>query len=159
MKKLIRFGVSLDHHLLDDFDLHIKKRKYTNRSEALRDLIRDNLVGQEWDDDKETVGTITFVYDHHVRDLTRKLTHIQHDFQGHIMAGMHVHLDHGSCMEVAILRGDGSQVRHLADHVIAERGVRHGRLVSVPVTAESEKHAHHGEGSHRHLHLHVREAG
>ena len=74
MKKLIRFGVSLDHHLLDDFDLHIKKRKYTNRSEALRDLIRDNLVGQEWDDDKETVGTITFVYDHHVRDLTRKLT-------------------------------------------------------------------------------------
>ena len=75
MKKLIRFGVSLDHHLLDDFDQHIKKRKYTNRSEALRDLIRDNLIGQEWSDNKETVGTITFVYDHHVRDLTRKLTH------------------------------------------------------------------------------------
>lgn len=67
MKKLMRFGVSLDHHLLDDFDLHIKKRKYTNRSEALRDLIRDNLVD--------------------VRDLTRKLIHIQHNFQDHIMAG------------------------------------------------------------------------
>src|SRR4026207_639265 len=82
MKRLIRFGVSLDHHLLDAFDLHIKKRKYTNRSEALRDLIRDNLVGQEWNDDKETVGTITFVYDHHVRDLTGKLTDIQHDYHG-----------------------------------------------------------------------------
>ena len=73
MKKLIRFGVSLDQHLLDDFDLHIKKRKYTNRSEALRDLIRDNLVGQEWDDEKETVGTITCVYDHQARDVTRSV--------------------------------------------------------------------------------------
>ncbi|MGD9728385.1 MAG: ribbon-helix-helix protein, CopG family, partial [Nitrospiraceae bacterium] len=67
MKKLVRFGVSLDHHLLDDFDRHIKTRKYTNRSEALRDLIRDKLVGEEWSENKETVGTITFVYDHHVR--------------------------------------------------------------------------------------------
>ena len=74
MKKLVRFGVSLDHHLLDAFDQHIERRKYTNRSEALRDLIRDNLVGQEWDQNKETVGPITFVYDHHERDLTSKLT-------------------------------------------------------------------------------------
>ena len=72
---------------------------------------------------------------------------------------MHVHLDHGSCMEVAILRGHEAQVRHLADHVIAERGVRYARLVSVPVTPESESHAHHGDSSHRHLHLHVRNAG
>ena len=96
MKKLVRFGVSLDQHLLKAFDRHIQGRKYTNRSEALRDLIRDNLVGQAWDQNEETVGTITFVYDHHVRDLTRKLTHIQHGFQGHIMAGMHVHLDHAA---------------------------------------------------------------
>jgi CopG family transcriptional regulator, nickel-responsive regulator len=128
MKKLIRFGVSLDHHLLDDFDLHIKKRKYTNRSEALRDLIRDNLVGQEWDDDKETVGTITFVYDHHVRDLTRKLTHIQHDFQGHIMAGMHVHLDHDHCLEVLVAKGKGSQIRKVADALVSVKGVKHGKL-------------------------------
>ena len=74
MKKLVRFGVSLDQHLLDDFDRHIKVRKYTNRSEALRDLIRDKLVGEEWSENKETVGTITFVYDHHVRDLSKKLT-------------------------------------------------------------------------------------
>src|ERR1041385_6910488 len=111
MKKLIRFGVSLDHHLLDEFDLHIKKRKYTNRSEALRDLIRDNLVGQEWNDDKETVGTITFVYDHHVRDLTRKLTHIQHDFQGHIMAGMHVHLEHKQKLVVLLAKCKRDKLR------------------------------------------------
>ena len=87
MKKLVRFGVSLDQHLLVDFDRLIERRRYTNRSEAIRDLIRDSLVGQEWDENKETVATITFVYDHHVPDLARKLTHIQHDFQGHIMAG------------------------------------------------------------------------
>ena len=82
MKKLVRFGVSLDHHLLDTFDRHIQRRNYTNRSEALRDLIRNNLVGQEWDENKETIGTITFVYDHHVRDLTSKLTDLQHDHLG-----------------------------------------------------------------------------
>ena len=73
MNQLARFGVSLDQRLLEEFDRHIRRRHYTNRSEALRDLIRDNLVGQEWDENKETVGTITFVYDHHVRDLTGKI--------------------------------------------------------------------------------------
>ncbi|MFZ3014112.1 MAG: nickel-responsive transcriptional regulator NikR, partial [Nitrospira sp.] len=82
MDELVRFGVSLDQRLLAEFDRHIRRRHYTNRSEALRDLIRNNLVGDEWDDDKETVGTITFVYDHHVRDLTSKLTDIQHDYHG-----------------------------------------------------------------------------
>jgi len=70
-----------------------------------------------------------------------------------------VHLDHGSCMEVAVLKGEAKHVRHLADHVIAERGVRHGRLVMVPVEEETEKHRHPGEGSHKHLHVHVRKAG
>ena len=87
MEHLVRFGVSLDKRLLIEFDRLIKRRRYTNRSEALRDLIRDNLVGQEWDENKETVGTITFVYDHYVRDLTGKLTDIQHDYQGQILSG------------------------------------------------------------------------
>lgn len=130
MKKLIRFGVSLDHHLLDAFDLHIRKRKYTNRSEALRDLIRDNLVGQEWDDDKETVGTITFVYDHHVRDLTRKLTDIQHRYQSLIVSGMHVHLDHDHCLEVLVVKGKGSAIRKVADTLIGTKGVKHGKLAA-----------------------------
>jgi len=130
MKKLVRFGVSLDHHLLDGFDRHIEQRKYTNRSEALRDLIRDQLVSQEWagEADKESVATITFVYDHHVQGLSRKLTHIQHDFQGHIMAGMHVHLDHNHCLEVLVVKGKGSQIRAVADALVSVKGVKHGKL-------------------------------
>lgn len=127
-KRITRFGVSLDQHLLDTFDRHIEGRKYTNRSEALRDLIRDTLVGQEWDENRETVGTITFVYDHHVRDLTRKLTQIQHDFQGHVLAGMHVHLDHDHCLEVLVVKGKGSGIRKVADALVSLKGVKHGKL-------------------------------
>lgn len=128
MAKLVRFGVSLDQQLLLEFDRHIERRRYTNRSEALRDMIRDMLVGQEWSDDRETVGTITFVYDHHVRDLTQKLTHIQHDFQGHILAGMHVHLDHDHCLEVLIVKGKGSEIRSVSDALVSIKGVMHGKL-------------------------------
>lgn len=130
MKKLARFGVSLDDHLLDDFDRLIARKNYTNRSEAIRDLIRDNLVGQEWDANKETVGTISFVYDHHVRDLTKKLTHIQHDFQGLILAGMHVHLDHDHCLEVLVVKGKGSEIKKVADILIGTKGVKHGKLTA-----------------------------
>jgi CopG family transcriptional regulator, nickel-responsive regulator len=128
MARLVRFGVSLDDRLLKEFDRHIERRHYTNRSEALRDLIRDNLVGQEWDQNKDTIGTITFVYDHHVRDLTRKLTHLQHDFPGHIMAGMHVHLDHDHCLEVLVVKGKGSEIRKVADALVSVKGVKHGKL-------------------------------
>jgi CopG family nickel-responsive transcriptional regulator len=128
MTKLVRFGVSLDQRLLEAFDRHIQRRKYTSRSEALRDLIRDNLVGQEWDRNRETVGTITFVYDHHVRDLTRKLTHLQHDFQGHILAGMHVHLDHDHCLEVLVVKGKAAEIQEIADGLVSVKGVKHGKL-------------------------------
>ena len=111
MDELVRFGVSLDQRLLAEFDRHIRRRHYTNRSEALRDLIRNDLVGDEWDDDKETVGTITFVYDHHVRDLASKLTDIQHDYHGQILSGMHVHLDHNHCLEVLVVKGKGTEIR------------------------------------------------
>ncbi|TAJ09674.1 MAG: nickel-responsive transcriptional regulator NikR [Nitrospirae bacterium] len=128
MKKLVRFGVSLDHHLLDDFDRLIAGKNYATRSEALRDLIRDNLVGQEWDENKDTVGTITLVYDHHVRDLTEKLTDIQHDYQRLILSAMHVHLDHAHCLEVLAVRGKGREIRKIADRLIATKGVKHGKL-------------------------------
>jgi CopG family nickel-responsive transcriptional regulator len=128
MTKLVRFGMSLDHHLLDHFDRHIKTRKYTNRSEALRDLIRDKLVGEEWSENKETVGTITFVYDHHVRGLTNKLTNLQHDFQGLVLTGMHVHLDHDHCLEVLVVKGKGAAIRKIADSILCIKGVKHGKL-------------------------------
>lgn len=128
MKKLVRFGVSLDHHLLDDFDRHTRSRNYTNRSEALRDLIRDLLVRQEWVEDAETVGTVTFVYDHHVRDLTRKLTDIQHRYQRLILSGLHVHLDHDHCLEVLVVRGKGSEIKKVSDALVSIKGVKHGKL-------------------------------
>ena len=128
MKKLVRFGVSLDHLLLDHFDRHIKTKKYTNRSEALRDLIRDKLVGEEWSENKETVGTITYVYDHHVRDLTNKLTNLQHNFQGLVLTGMHVHLDHDHCLEVLVVKGKGAAIRKIADTILSIKGVKHGKL-------------------------------
>jgi CopG family nickel-responsive transcriptional regulator len=128
MKKLVRFGVSLDHHLLDDFDRLIERKNYTNRSEALRDLIRDNLVGQEWDENKETVGTITIVYDHHVHDLTKKLTDIQHRSHRLVLSAMHVHLDHDHCVEVLVVRGKGADIKKVADTLIGTKGVKHGKL-------------------------------
>ena len=128
MDELVRFGVSLDQRLLADFDRHIRRRHYTNRSEALRDLIRDNLVGDEWNDDKETVGTITFVYDHHVRDLTSKLTDIQHDCHEQILSGMHVHLDHNHCLEVLVVKGKGTEIKKVADALVSVKGVKHGKL-------------------------------
>jgi CopG family nickel-responsive transcriptional regulator len=136
MNRLVRFGVSLDQRLLEEFDRHIKRRRYTNRSEALRDLIRDNLVGQEWDENKETVGTITFVYDHHVRDLAGKLTDIQHDCQGQILSGMHVHLDHDHCLEVLVVKGKGSEIKKVADALVSVKGVKHGKL-SMTTTGKS----------------------
>jgi CopG family transcriptional regulator, nickel-responsive regulator len=128
MKKLVRFGVSLDHHLLDDFDRHITRKKYTNRSEALRDLIRDNLVGQEWDENKETVGTITFVYDHHVPSLTEKLIDIQHRFHELVLSGMHVHLDHDHCLEVLVVKGKGAEIKKVSDALLSVKCVKHGKL-------------------------------
>jgi CopG family nickel-responsive transcriptional regulator len=128
MDQLMRFGVSLNSRLLAEFDRHIRRRHYTNRSEALRDLIRDNLVGDEWDENKETVGTITFVYDHHVRDLTAKLTDIQHDYHGQILSGMHVHLDHNHCLEVLVVKGRGSDIKRVADALVSVKGVKHGKL-------------------------------
>jgi CopG family nickel-responsive transcriptional regulator len=130
MKQLVRFGVSLDRQLLGEFDRVLRRRKYATRSEALRDLIRDQLINEAWrgDPDREAVATVTFVYDHHVRNLTRTLIHIQHDFQGHIMAGMHVHLDHEHCLEVLVVKGRGSDIRRVADSLISVKGVKHGKL-------------------------------
>jgi CopG family nickel-responsive transcriptional regulator len=128
MKKLVRFGVSLDHHLLDDFDRVIAQKSYTNRSEALRDLIRDTLVSQEWDDNRETVGTITIVYNHHTHDLTDKLTDIQHRHHQLVLSAMHVHLDHDHCLEVLVVRGRGRDIRKVADALIGTKGVKHGKL-------------------------------
>ena len=128
MKKTVRFGVSLDHHLLEDFDKWVEKKKYVNRSEAIRDLIRDHLVEQEWDENKETVGTISIVYAHDVRELADTLRDLQHQYHRLIKSGMHVHLDEHNCLEVLVVKGKSGEVQKIADRLIGIRGVKHGKL-------------------------------
>lgn len=131
MSQLTRFGVSLDAELLSRFDKLIAEKQYANRSEAIRDLIRDTLVRHEWDsEDGEIVGTVTLIYDHHVRDLADKLTEEQHVHHAQIISTMHVHLDHDNCLEVLAVRGKTHEVRHIADELIGKKGVKHGKLVT-----------------------------
>ena len=127
MGKLTRFGVSLDEELLEPFDALCAVKGYSNRSEAIRDLIRKALVAEEWQQaDSQGAGTLTLVYDHHKNDLARRLTQMQHDEHDIIIATLHVHLDHHNCLEVLILKGEAARVRALADKLISCKGVKHG---------------------------------
>jgi CopG family nickel-responsive transcriptional regulator len=129
MSELSRIGVAIDATLLEKFDQLIARRGYTNRSEAFRDLIRDALVEKAWEaPDSKVVGTVTIVYDHHVRLLSEKLTELQHNFYHHILSTLHVHLDHDHCLEVLVVRGRAADVRKIADSLISTKGVKHGRL-------------------------------
>jgi CopG family transcriptional regulator, nickel-responsive regulator len=128
MSEVVRFGVSLEKELLDKFDRLIKEKKYSNRSEAIRDLIRENLVKREWVEGKEVAGAITLVFDHHKRDLVNILTDIQHDFYQIIISSQHIHLDHSNCLEVIVVRGKPTEVRELANKLKSNRGVKYGAL-------------------------------
>jgi len=128
MSGLVRFGVSLDKELLKKFDLYIKEKNYSNRSEAFRDLIRQELIKKEWETGKDVAGAITLVYDHHQRELLNKITDLQHDFQGVIISTQHVHLDHDNCLEIVAVRGKPQEVRKLAETLKAIKGIKHGTL-------------------------------
>jgi CopG family nickel-responsive transcriptional regulator len=137
MSGLSRIGVAIDSGLLEKFDRLISQRGYTNRSEAFRDLIRDELVERTWESpDSHVVGTVTLVYDHHVRLLNQKLTSLQHDYHRSILSTLHVHLDHDNCLEVLVVRGRAADVRKVADALISTKGVKHGRLTITTSGAE-----------------------
>jgi CopG family transcriptional regulator, nickel-responsive regulator len=129
MAELARTGVSIDEDLLIEFDRLITKRGYKNRSEAFRDLIRDALLTETIDSNKPVVGTLTLVYDHHVPNLSEKLTGAQHSAGAMILAATHVHLDHHYCLEVVIMKGKSRELQELADRMLAFRGVELGKLV------------------------------
>ena len=128
MAHLTRFGVSLEKQLLVRFDAHLKDKKYTNRSEAIRDLIREGLVKKQWQENKEIAGTITVMYDHHKRALVNKLLDIQHNFTGLIISTQHIHLDHHNCLEIIAVKGKPSQAQGLADELRALKWVKHATL-------------------------------
>lgn len=128
MSKVVRFGVSLDDTLLKKFDRYIREKNYSNRSEAFRDLIRQELVKKEWDTGTEIAGAVTLIYDHHHRELLNKITDLQHDHQEVILSTQHVHLDHANCLEIIAVRGKAQKVRKLAEMLKAVKGIKHGTL-------------------------------
>lgn len=125
-----RFGVSIPDELLAKLDKLARKKGYGNRSEALRDLIRDRFVAEEWTEgSSEVVGTVTLVYNHHSHDLSDKLADLQHSHFKNIVSTTHIHLDEHNCLEVLVVRGKSRKVKEIADRLIATKGVKHGKLV------------------------------
>jgi CopG family nickel-responsive transcriptional regulator len=128
-QRTTRFGVSLDDKLRRRFDSAIARKGYANRSEAIRDLIREALVEEEWDDqEQETVATLTLIYDHDTHELSERLTDLQHTFHKQVVSTVHVHLDAHNCLEVLILRGKSGEIRRHADLLSSIKGVKHGKL-------------------------------
>ncbi len=149
MSELSRFGVSAEEELLQNFDRMISAQGYANRSEALRDLMRDALVKAKLEDAPdagEVLGSLTLVYDHHANDLSDKMNALQHDYFNFIVSVLHVHINHDDCMEVIVLRGEVKQVRSLADSILSLKGVKHGKLfITLPAREITD---------HRHVHKH-----
>ncbi|MDD5116829.1 MAG: nickel-responsive transcriptional regulator NikR [Candidatus Omnitrophica bacterium] len=132
---LIRFGVSIEKGLLQKFDALIRNKKYTNRSEAFRDLIRQELIREQWQGGRMIAGAITLIYNHHKRELVNKLMDIQHDFGEIIISSQHIHLDHDNCLELIAVKGSPGQAQKLSDSLRSVKGVKHGTL-SMSATGE-----------------------
>ncbi len=126
-----RVGVSFEPDLLKKFDAFIKKRGYTNRSEAIRDLVRKYMIEEDikTEENEEIIGTLTILYDHDIGDVSNRLLHLQHHHHSEILYTTHVHIDEHRCLEVIVVKGKVKKVKKLADNIIAIRGVKHGKLV------------------------------
>jgi CopG family nickel-responsive transcriptional regulator len=147
-----RITITVDDDLMDDLDRVIAERGYQNRSEAIRDLARAGLQQAllESGVSRDCVAAVIYVYDHKARDLAKRLTHSFHEHHQLSLSTLHLHLDHDSCMEVTVLKGPTRDVQRLGEHVIAERGVRHGRIVMIPAEPDSS-----GHGRERMFHRHA----
>jgi CopG family nickel-responsive transcriptional regulator len=132
MSEFMRFSVAMPEDLLVQFDNLVARRGLAkNRSEVIRDLVRETLVDEQWDDpDAEIVGTLTMVFNHHASDLQNKLDHVQHDNYDKIISTTHIHLDSHNCLEVIIMRGRSADVREIAESILGIKGVKHGRLTA-----------------------------
>ncbi|MGC8596262.1 MAG: nickel-responsive transcriptional regulator NikR [Candidatus Kryptoniota bacterium] len=129
MDRLIRFGVSMNDDLLDKFDTLIKRRGYTNRSEAIRDFVRNALVEESVNNNKAAAfGVLSYVYDHHVPNLEARLTGLQHDYHKSIISTSHVHIDHDNCLQVVILKDRSDKISRIASKILSFKGVKHGKL-------------------------------
>jgi len=128
--KVVRFGVSVPEELLEKFDRIIEEKGYVNRSEAIRDLMRDFIIRHEWETgDAEVAGTITMLYNHDEADVVKELLDLQHDYLNEIVSSIHVHMDEHNCLEVVIVKGKASRIKEIADRLLSLKGVKHGKLV------------------------------
>lgn len=156
-----RVTITLDDELLQEIDAVIEQRGYQNRSEAIRDLARAGMKSSVIDSPPEAVGlgALVYVYEHPARDLAKRLTKSFHEHHDMSLATLHVHLDHDHCMEINVLKGNLAGLRSFADAVIAERGVRHGELVTIPIDLVNATHSH-GEGEATpHQHVRIKHSG
>ncbi len=129
MAGTVRFGISLDGELLVSFDELLKKMGYDNRSEAVRDLIREKLVEEEWRAPKsETFAVVFLVYDHHTMSVNKRLTDVQHHSHDRIVSTLHVHIDEHNCLELVVLKGPGDEIRVIGDNLVGMRGVKYGKV-------------------------------
>lgn len=125
---VVRFGVSLEKELLEALDTFADENHFTNRSQAIRNLINSNLTNKKWQCDNIVAGSITLVYDHHKNDLQKNLTEVQHYYFHEILSSQHFHLNHDNCLEIIAVKGKASVLTELADKLIAVKGIRHGKL-------------------------------
>ncbi len=148
-----RITISLDEELVSQFEAYLKQRNYKNRSEAIRDMIRDTLENERMakSESSHCVGTLSYVFNHEERELARRLTHAHHHHHDVSVSTLHVHLDHDNCLESVVVNGPTQQVKEFANAVISQPGVRHGKLNLIPVDVQQEAH-HHGSEAHRHTH-------
>lgn len=161
-----RFTVSIDDSLLAEFDQYLERKRYLNRSEGVRDLVRnrleaDRLERVQWDSDHHAacIASLSYIYNHHERELSQRLTQAQHNHHDLVVSTLHVHLDHENCMEITVLKGPIFAVQACADEIFGQTGVRHGKLNLVPVEEDrSSTHSHdnhsHGHDMHEHEHGH-----
>ncbi|WP_297065704.1 nickel-responsive transcriptional regulator NikR [Thermococcus sp.] len=128
--KVVRFGVSVPEELLEKFDRIIERKGYVNRSEAIRDLMRDFIIRHEWETgDSEVAGTITMLYNHDEADVVKELLDLQHEYLEEIISSIHVHMDEHNCLEVVLVKGKASRIKEIADRLLSLKGVKHGKLV------------------------------
>lgn len=140
MAKLVRFGVAMEDALLVQFDRYIRRKGYRNRSEAIRDLVRNAMVQEAWEQEKgEVIAAIAFVYDHEKRGLSDRLTDIQHQAIPMIVSSLHVHLDEHHCLEVVVLRGKATAIRKLASAILALKGVLHGGTIATGIPLREQE--------------------
>ena len=152
-----RITITIDDALLEEMDRLIKTHGYQNRSEAVRDLVRAGLIETKSvaERSQACLASLAYVYDRHTRELPKKLAHVFQDNHNLCLATLRVTLDHDTCMEVSALRGPTAQVERFAEGVMAERGVRHGRLTVIPAEIEMGRHVHGSGQAHAHEHIRV----